>query len=386
MSRLPLAGVRVLDLSRLLPGPLCSLILGELGAEVLKIEDPLIGDYLRLVPPQKEGLGGAFYALNRGKRSLAVDLKQPAGRELLLRLLPGTRVVIESNRPGVLDKLGLGYAQLAKVEPKLILCSITGYGQDGPLRERAGHDLDFLALSGVLATGGAAGGEPMLPGVQLADVAGGALWAAIRILAALHTGEGAHLDVSMTEGAMSFLLPWLGDLAFGGKPLRRGEGTLNGGSAAYDTYRSADGGHLAVGALEPKFWTALCKAVGIGCELSDPIAPPARQAEVREALSQRFATSKRKDWEKKLASADACVEPVLELEELESHPQHQHRGVFYTLEDPERGAVRQLRLPTGGEPATRPAPRLGEHTEEVLGEAGLSADEIAALRKAGVVR
>jgi alpha-methylacyl-CoA racemase len=384
---LPLAGVRVLDLSRLLPGPYCSLILAELGADVIKVEDTGAGDYLRFFPPQKEGLGGAFYALNRGKRALSINLKRPEGRDLLLRLAASTRVMIESYRPGVLDRLGLGYDALCAANPELILCSITGYGQDGPLRDRAGHDIDYLALSGVLAAGGAPDGRPCLPGVQIADVAGGALWAAIRILAALHGGGGAHLDVSMTEGAMAFLLPWLGDQAFGAEPLRRGEGMLNGGKACYNLYPTADPpGHLAVGALEPKFWTALRAALGQPFEASDPVAAPERQAELRQQLEQTFAGDHRDAWAQRLAAADACVEPVLELDELQQHPQHLHRRAFYELDDPRRGKVSQLRLPLDGRPATTPAPAMGEHTDEVLSEAGLDAEAIAALRGAGVIR
>ena len=388
MGAPPLAGVRVLDLSRLLPGPFCSLILAELGAEVIKVEEPGAGDYLRMMPPVKAGLGGAFYALNRGKRSLCLDLKQPAGRDLLLRLLPRTQVVLESFRPGVLDRLGLGYAALRAVQPRLVLCSITGYGQEGPYRDRAGHDIDYLALAGVLAAGGAPSGAPALPGVQIADLAGGGLWAAVRILAALHQGEGAHLDVSMTEGALSLLLPWLGELAFGGKPLRRGEATLNGGSASYGTYRAADGGWLAVGALEPKFWAALCGALGTKGELSDPMAPPARQATLRGELETRFASEERDAWAARLAKVDSCVEPVLELEELAAHPLHRQRGVFEAVEDRERGSLRLPRLPLGQAAASgpRPAPRLGEHSQEVLREAGISDDEIARLRADGVVR
>jgi crotonobetainyl-CoA:carnitine CoA-transferase CaiB-like acyl-CoA transferase len=387
MTSGPLEGVRVLDLSRLIPGAYCSLILSELGADVIKVEDLGAGDYLRFFPPQRAGLGGAFYALNRGKRSICVNLKRPAGRELLLRLAGTSRVVIEGFRPGVLERLGLGYEALCAANPELVLCSITGYGQDGPLGARAGHDINYLALAGVLATGGAPGGRPCLPGIQVADVAGGALWGAVRILAALHGGGGAHLDISMTEGAMAFLLPWLGELAFGGEVQRRGEGMLNGGKACYNTYATADPPHhVAVGALEPKFWAALRQALGQAAEGSDPVAPAARQAELKAELDRTFAAATRDTWAQRLQAVDACVEPVLELEELADHPQHRHRGVFYELHDPTRGPVSQLRLPVDGRPASTPAPRQGEHTEQVLAEAGLSPDEIAALRADGAVR
>jgi alpha-methylacyl-CoA racemase len=386
MKRSPLQGIRVLDLSRLLPGPFCTLILAELGAEVIKVEDTGGGDYLRLIPPLNHELGGAFYALNRGKRSLSLDLKRPAGREALLRLLPNFQIVVESFRPGVLDRLGLGYAALSSVNPDVILCSITGYGQSGPLRDRAGHDIDYLALSGVLAAGGQVGDRPCLPGVQLADVAGGALWAAIRILAALYSGEGGHLDVSMTEGAMAFLLPWLGEALFRGHPLRRGEETLNGGSALYNVYKTADEKFLAMGALEPKFWTALSRELGMSCDMGDGAAPRERQEALREELQRGLSLATRDEWVGRLAEIDACVEPVLEMEELATHPQHRARGMFFSLEDPERGPLSLLRLPLDGKPIAAPAPRQGEHTDQVLAEAGFSEEEIRELRAEGVVR
>jgi len=378
MPRRPLTGVRVLDLSRLLPGPLCSLILSELGAEVIKVEDTGAGDYFRNLPPQQGGLGGAFYALNRGKRSISVDLKAPAGRELLLRLLPRCRVVIEGFRPGVMDRLGLGFEALREVNPEIILCSITGFGQTGPLAGRAGHDINFLALSGVLAAGGTPDGPPGLPGIQVADVAGGALWAAIRVLAALQGGGGGHLDVSMTEGTMAFLLPWIGDMMFGGRPLARGEDMLNGGLANYNTYRTSDGKHVAVGALEPKFWDALQGALGLEAGAGEPGEPRiARQSsELVERLGQRFAAGTRARWAEELGRVDACADPVLEMDELAGHPQHRARGCFFTLEDPERGPLTQLRLPLDGEPRQEPAPRQGEHTDQVLAEAGLAGEEI----------
>jgi crotonobetainyl-CoA:carnitine CoA-transferase CaiB-like acyl-CoA transferase len=383
----PLRSVRVLDLSRLLPGPFCSLILRELGAEVLKIEDCGMGDYLRLFPPQRAGVGGAFYAVNRGKRSLALNLKRPEGRDILLRLLPGYQIVLESFRPGVLDRLGLSFDELRAVNPDVILCSITGYGQDGPLSQRAGHDINYTALSGALAMGGEAGGAPALPGVQIADFSGG-LWAAVQILAALHDGGGVHLDVSMTEGALAFLLPYLGEMAFGSEPPRRGERPLSGGAACYGPYATSDGRHLAVGALEPKFFTALSTALGLSKEASaiTPTAPAEQQAALRAEMQQAFAGATRDEWARRLEPADACVEPMLEVDELADHPQHRHRGVFYSLDDPERGAVEQLRIPGGTDPAATPAPRQGEHTDEVLAELGLDPEAIAALRHAGVVR
>jgi len=379
----PLDGVRVLDLSRLLPGPFCTLVLSELGAEVVKVEDTGGGDYLRLIPPLKDGMGGAFYALNRGKRSVSLNLKDPRGKDLLLRMLPEFSVVVESFRPGVLDRLGLGYDVLSEKNPELILCSITGYGQDGPLRDRAGHDIDYLALSGVLAAGGEAGGDPALPGVQMADVAGGAMWAAVRILAQLQSGKGAHLDVSMTEGVMSLLLPWLGDFAFSGQPLRRGEWTLNGGAARYNTYPTSDGRHLAVGSLEPKFFVSLCASLGIPCDMDEA---PDKQQQMKETLRQHLGAEPLSHWNDKLPAADACVEPILEMDELADHPQHQHRGMFYEIDDPDRGPVSLLRLPVEGEPGATPAPTQGQHTDEVLDELGCDQEELAKLRADRVIR
>lgn len=384
----PLQSLRVLDLSRLLPGPFCTLILSELGAEVVKVEDTAMGDYLRVFPPQREGQGGAFYALNRGKRSVAINLKRPEGRDLLLRLIPDFQVVVESFRPGVIERLGLGFETLRAANPEVVLCSITGYGQDGPLASRAGHDINYLALSGVLASGGAAQSAPALPGVQIADIAGGALWAAIRILAALHGGGGVHLDVSMTEGAMAFLLPWLGDMAFGGPPLRRGEATLNGGAACYGPYRTDDGRYLAVGALEPKFFASMVRALGLDSDgaLNNPMASPEQQEQQRQLLGRALAEKSRDAWAEQLAAADACVEPVLEMDELAVHPLHRERGMFYTLDDPRRGPVTQLRLPGTTAPASTPAPLQGEHTDQVLAEAGVDHDELAELRRTGVIR
>jgi crotonobetainyl-CoA:carnitine CoA-transferase CaiB-like acyl-CoA transferase len=378
-----LRGIRVLDLSRLLPGPYLTMVLADMGADVVKVEDPRVGDYLRAFPPSKGGLAGRYLAVNRGKRSLALDLKAPAGREAFLRLAERADVVVESFRPGVMDKLGVGYAQLSARNGKLIVCSISGYGQTGPYAHRAGHDLDYIGLAGVLAMGGPAGGAPAMPGVQIADLAGGALWSATAILGALvgreRSGRGAHLDISMTEGALALLAAELGNLDCGARPTR-GVETLNGGLACYGVYRTADGRYLAVGALEPKFWLALNQALGRPPQVAELAGNPAQQERVRGELAAIFATRTAAEWHRDLAAHDCCVEVILEPEELADHPLHRAREVFFTIDGGAGvGPIRQVRTPVGEPQAPRPPPRLGEHTREVLAEYGFDDAEILAL-------
>jgi crotonobetainyl-CoA:carnitine CoA-transferase CaiB-like acyl-CoA transferase len=378
-----LQGIRVLDLSRLLPGPFLTMVLADLGADVVKIEDPRLGDYLRAASPAKGGLSGRYLAVNRGKRSVALDLKAPAGRDALLRMAGQADVVVESFRPGVLDKLGVGYTALTAVNPRIVVCSISGFGQTGPYVDRAGHDLGYLAIAGVLAMGGPAGGAPMMPGVQIADLAGGALWSATAILAALvgrhRTGRGAHLDISMTEGALALVSAELGNLDCG-VHATRGTATLNGGLACYGIYRTADDRYLAVGALEPKFWVALNQAIGRRPEIAELAGGPDAQARTRAELTAIFATRPAAEWTQILGACDCCVELVTELDELAAHPLHQAREVFFTVDGgPGIGPLPQVRTPLGTPAAPRRPPRHGEHTREVLGDYGFSADEIAAL-------
>ncbi|HEX7841451.1 MAG TPA: CaiB/BaiF CoA-transferase family protein [Kofleriaceae bacterium] len=390
-----LEGVRVLDLSRLLPGPFLTMILADLGADVVKIEDPQLGDYMREVPPDmggvpmselvpgKGGISGRFLAVNRGKRSVVLDLKKPAGHDAMLRMVARADVVVESFRPGVMDKLGVGYAALAKANPKIILCSISGFGQTGPYVHRAGHDIGYLAVGGVLAMGGVEGGPPMMPGVQIADLAGGALWGATAILGALvgryRTGKGAHLDISMTEGAMALLAAELGNLDCGLRATR-GMARLNGGFACYGIYRTKDDRYLAVGALEPKFWRALNQAVGRAPDVSELLAPSADQAKVRAELAAIFATRTAAEWQAVLAPVDCCVEVVTELDELPDHPLHRAREMFFTIDGGAGvGPIQQVRTPVGTPRAPCPPPRHGEHTRAVLAEYGFSDADIAAV-------
>ena len=371
MSR-PLSGIRVLDLTRLLPGPFATLALADLGADVIKIEAPNVGDYMRAMPPAKGGVSGAFWTINRDKRSVVVDLKKPEGVETFLALVEDADVVIESFRPGVLDRLGVGYEVLKQRRPGIILCSISGYGQSGPYRDRAGHDINYLALAGVLAMGGQAGGAPMLPGVQIADLAGGALWALSGICAALYgrekTGEGAHLDISMTEGAMALLAPHFGYLDAGARAMTRGANMLNGGWACYGLYRTADDRWLSVGALEPKFWFAFNAAIGRAGSMGDLADDPAVQSRVRGELEAIIATRTRDEWAEVFREVDCCVEPVYEIDEAREHPLHRERQVFSAQRDEAAGELLAMRLPIGEPAKERVAPRLGEHTDEVLAE------------------
>ena len=274
----PLAGVRVLDLTRLLPGPFASLVLADLGASVDKLEDPGAGDYLRVTPPLAAGdTSTTFLALNRGKRSACLDLKKPSARAALLRMVERYDVLFEQFRPGVLERLGLGHGTLRAANPRLIVCALTGYGQDGPMAARAGHDINYLARAGVLGMQGPAGAPPQVPGFQLADFGGG-LWSVIGILAALHerasSGKGKVVDVSMVESSMGFALASLGQL-FGGHSPVRGDEPLTGGLALYGTYETKDGKYVTLGALEPKFYLAFFAGAGLEADTSALLPGPA---------------------------------------------------------------------------------------------------------------
>lgn len=390
MGALPLAGLRLLDLSRLYPGPFASLVLADLGAEVVKVEEPQGGDYLRWMPPLAGKQSGFFHALNRNKRSLALDLKAPGGAEVFRKLAARADVVLESFRPGVMDRLGLGYQALRQANPRIVLCSISGYGQQGPYRERAGHDLDYCAIAGVLAVNGPVE-RPVPPGVQIADVAGGSWPAVAGILAALVrrgvTGEGAHVDVSMTDGALAMLALQQGGADARGTPLAREREMLNGGGACYRVYRTRDGRHMALGALEPHFFAAFCRGVGRP-ELAARQLDGGGRGPVEE-VEEIFRGRTFAEWTTFAAEHDCCLAPVLEGDEPRADPQLQARGLFLSVETPWEGrAMPSLATPVrlaGVTAPQAPAPELGADTDRVLAEAGFGAAEIAALRERGVV-
>ncbi|HEY1694791.1 MAG TPA: CaiB/BaiF CoA-transferase family protein [Polyangiaceae bacterium] len=383
----PLAGVRVLDLTRLLPGPFASLVLADLGAGVDKVEDLGAGDYLRLTPPLVGDTSATFLALNRGKRSACLDLKKASARAAMLRMVPRYDVVFEQFRPGVLDRLGLSHATLLAANPRLVVCALTGYGQDGPLANRAGHDINYLARAGVLGMQGPAGGPPQVPGFQLADFGGG-LWSVVGILAALHeratTGRGKVVDVSMVESSMGFALASLGQL-FGGHAPARGDEPLTGGLALYGAYATKDGKYVTLGALEPKFWTAFCAGAGLEPEPAAHFPGP-HQEGLRAKLRAVFAGRTRDEWAAFGREHDCCLEPVLEPIELRDDEHLRARGTFFEMDSP-WGRIPQWRTPLAEKGVSyAPPPRQGEHTDAILGEAGLDDATIAAMRIEGAAR
>jgi len=388
--RRPLEGVRVLDLTRLLPGPFASLVLADLGAVVDKLEDPFPGDYLRQMPPSVDGQGAAWQALNRDKRSLVIDLKSPEGAETLRRIIPRYDVLLEGFRPGVLDRLGVGHAALRALHPGLIVCAISGYGQDGPLAKRAGHDINYLARAGVLGVTGPADQPPAVSGAQMADVAGGALWAVVAILAALHersrTGVGCVADIAMSEGAVPLATFALASLFAGERPRPRGDNVLDGGIAAYATYLTADGQAVALGALEPKFWTAFANAVGLDPTL-DALVPGSHQPALKASVAAVIAGRTRAEWEAFSRTHDCCLEPVLEPHELPGDAQHQHRGVFFETAGFGGEPMLAFRTPVGaGADQSHTPPRAaGADTREVLREAGIDDARIEALAASGAI-
>jgi alpha-methylacyl-CoA racemase len=414
---LPLEGIRVLDLSRLLPGGFCSLVLADFGAEVLKVEDTGAGDYIRWAPPFYEGppapaeqsaRSALFLSLNRNKRSIRIDLKREQGRELLLRLVRDYDVVLESFRPGVLDRLGVGYERMREVNPGIVYCAISGYGQSGPKRDAPGHDMNYLGLIGLLGLTGEADGPPVQSAGQIADIGGGSLMAAFGILAALRerdggggrasqsgerpavagSGEGQIVDVSMADGALSWLAMVAGAYLADGTVPRRGEQQLAGSLVCYRPYECKDG-WVTLGALEPKFWQAWCRGVGREDLIERQFEKP--DSDAHEQVRAIFMERTRAEWERFASEHECCLEPVLELDEALGSELVREREMLVEIDQPgvER-PVRQLGVPvklgrTPGAHSRLPGPALGEHTEEVLREAGLSDGEIAALLESGAV-
>lgn len=378
MTARPLAGYRVLDLSRLLPGPWCSQLLADLGADVIKIETPTAGDYARMAPAEL-GFAGLFDSVNRGKRSVAVNYRVPAGREVVLGLAQDADVFLESSRPGQMARRGLGPVDVRMANPRIVYCSLSGYGQTGPYRDRPGHDLDYLAVAGLLGLLNGIEGPPEPPGIQVADLAGGTL-AALEILAALlgreRSGHGATLDVAVLDAVVAWLAP-LGAAA--AVPSAR-PGPLAGAFPCYHVYACADGAWLAVAALEPPFWVSACRGLG-----REDLVPRQFDPTAIADVAAILATRPRDAW-LSVFEPDACVAPVNRPDEAERDPQIRSRGLVTGVGTATR-VVSPLAV-TDGSPMNghrTAVPGLGAHTHQVLASAGWSKQRIEELEQAGVI-
>ncbi|QZI72263.1 CoA transferase [Pseudomonas protegens] len=389
----PLASLKVLDFSTLLPGPFASLLLADMGAEVLRIESPTRMDLLRVLPPHDHGVSASHAYLNRNKRSLALDLKRPEALEVIRQLLQDHDIVLEQFRPGVMERLGLGYEALKAINPRLIYVSITGYGQTGPYKDRAGHDINYLALAGLASQTGRRDQGPLPLGIQAADIAGGSLHGVIGLLAAViarqHSGQGQHLDISMTDCVFSLnAMAGAGYLACGVEPGMEQQ-VLNGGSF-YDYYRSRDGRWLSVGSLEPVFMQQLCQALGRPELAAQGLSPMSEQQRaLKQALQIEFERHDFAELCQLFAGLDACVEPVLSLAEALEHPQLQARQLLSQVPREDGSLQTQMACPlkfSDGLPEPRHiGARLGAHSDQVLAELGYSAERIEELRRSQVI-
>ena len=362
-----LDSVRVLDLSRLLPGPYCTMMLADFGAEVIKIEDPFQGDYLRNFEPKVDENSAVFHSLNQNKKSVILNLKDAADRQSFLKLVEYADVVVESFRPGVMERLGLDYETLKAVNSGIIYCAITGYGQDGPLKDEPGHDLNYLGYAGLLQLMGDKHQKPFVPATQIADIGGGAYPALVGILLALmereKTGNGQFVDISMLDGVVSWLHMMLPNHIAGSEP-KRGSELLNGGYACYQVYETKDGKYLALGAVEEKFWRAFCKGIGRDEFGALQHAPLDLQEDMIIEIETIMKQQTQEEWLSKFDHIEACLTPVSTFDEMLENPQLQERDMIQASDL--RTIGNPIKLSNSETQSPSPAPEHGEHTEEIL--------------------
>jgi len=394
----PLTGIKVLDLSKLPPADLSTMYLGDMGAEVIRVEaPPSAGGRARGFNTRQISKDARreemFYAPNRNKKSVYINLKEEPGRQVLYKLAKWADVMVESFRPGAVKRLAIDYDTISKLNPGIVYCSISGYGQTGPYAQVSGHDANYLSVAGVLSIIGDHNGEPIFPMNLVADYSGGSMHAVIGILAALMarqtTGKGQHVDISMTDGAMGLLSVMVGKYLASGVLPRRGEGLINGRQPAYTFYKTKDGRYVTVGCIEPWFWEALCKFAGREDFIPFEFDETAKRDEIRKFFEEFFLTRTADEWVALMRPKDIPVAKVLNLDEALADPQMVHRKMVTELQHPELGPVKQVGIAikfsdTPGEIKSLP-PESGQHTSEVLRKLGYSEKEIEAMREAGVI-
>ncbi len=383
----PLAGMKILDFTYLLPGPYGTMMLADMGAEIIKVENSASPDIVRLMPPHVDEMSAVYAHLNRGKKSLSINLKNDEAREIIYRLVKEYDVVIEQFRPGTMDRLGIGYKRLAEVNPSIIYCSLTGYGQTGSYADRAGHDINYMALSGVDSISGRRETGPVLSGIQVADIASGSKNLAIGVMAAyinrMRTGKGDYIDVSITDGVFSMsVFATAGYLAGGKEPVR---GDFLSGGAIYDYYRTSDSGYLSVGPIEQKFFSAFCEC--IGCP---DIAPTGiLNWNNKERVARAIAEKPLSHWREVFRNCDACVEPVYSISEAVSNSPLSEREMVVPVKTVLGNEIRQIGNPikfrSGHHYALTAGVPLGFNNKELLSDLGYSADDIRRFRDAGVI-
>lgn len=379
----------ILDLTENLPGPYCTTLFADLGANVIKIER-LDGDPARAAEPQVNGMSAVHHELGRNKKSIGLNLKESSGQEVFRRLVPKADVIIEGFRPGVVNRLGIGYEEMKKVNDQIIYCSISGYGQNGPYSRLPGHDLNYISLAGILGMTGTASGQLVIPGGQIADIMGGAMMAAFAISSALYyrsqTGHGQYIDISMLDGAFSMLSLHLASYQVNKKNPQPSSMPLTGAYPCYDIYPTADSRSIAVGALETPFWEEICRVINEPELIDKQFAEGEEGKLIKSRLTAIFKTRSSQEWFELLSQA--CVTPVLTFDESLSNPQILSRGLVTELET---GAEQiplincPIRFSKTPAQLVHPAPRLGEHTLETLLDIGYSHSEIKSLQDHGVI-
>ena len=388
----PLHELKILDFTTLLPGPYATMVLADMGAHVLRVISGSRPDIVAYIPPFLPGtnLSSAFAYLGRGKRCMTLNLKDNRAVRIIHRLIADYDILIEQFRPGVMAKFGLDYPSLKTVNPSLIYCSLTGYGQTGPLRDRSGHDINYLARSGVMSYSGRKEMGPSLTGMQIADIASGSSNAIIGILAAAiyrsKTGEGQHIDISMTDGMIAFNAVYGANFLVDGQEPVREKAFLNGGSL-YDFYETKDGGYLSVASIEPQFFAAFCTAINCPDLIPEGIDPPDSK-NVKSRIRQIIKTKTRGEWTELFRNIDACVEPVLSLSEALNDTNAKERGIVVDVDCADGKTVRQLASPIKFSDTPQEYKKAGvppgTHTKEVLVELGYSEEEIENFEKTGM--